>query len=498
MKLTINLLRKTMLFLFICFLVQEVISMICILIFFVFLLDDNKRYVDNASLTHILEISNSFNTIIERQLSSIQSDLYLIYSHASVFKEDSPEITKTSPFYLSFNNPKLILNTNFEDSDVYKTYENTDAIQPGAFLLLKHLKNKYELAKPYDESKNIDNLFKEIGLKTASFYTEASSIPVKHNMAVNYIISILNSITIRDLNLHKLPNEYSLISEKIFYLYPPNIIKFDKGLNYLFYDTTSSSCPQKYQPNCITGFMSNQPMNGRAYINTVYFNHPKLESNETIGQACINMPFILDPSTFQSVLCLKFQFKKIKFNLPLLNHVMDFSLISIKETNKGKDIELLYLIDTIYNLIQPSFSNNKFKRYAFNSTQSTFSLFHLLYYHIFQYLDPELKEDFIDQMIQEYENNLQLILPTLTKYLNEIKGREKIGNKTFQFNVTQTYITYFRSQNGTLFHSEDDYYKDTFHLSISPIIIDTSNEKANTNRFIYFSFIVNRNEVIII
>lgn len=486
MQLTIELLKRTTFFLFICFLIQEAISMICLLIFGHILLDDNKANIDKISIIYLLEISNSFNNIFVKQLDLIQSDLSLIYSHANIFDL----LQNESLFYKSFQTP-LINNVLFKSSDVYQQYKNTDATSSGSFMIFTHLIKKYQSLNPFDESKHIENLFNEIGLRTATFYIVPNSLIIPDGTMVNYLISILKAITIRDFNLNKIPNKYSLITKSVFYVYPANIIEFNNGLNDLFYDSTLFNCRIIYQPECITNFMLTPPFNGQIYNNTVFFNHPKLRQNNTIGQACINLPLVVST---QSIICSYFQYSKIDFNIPLLNHAVDFALIGMKETNQGQDIEILYLIDTIYDQIRSSFSNNRYKQFAFNSTQSSFSLFHLLYYHMFQNVD--IDKDFIDEIIEEYLFNLKLILPTVSKYLNTIKHKNQIDIEPLIFNVTQTYIYYSRTQEGNLYHPSQNIFKDEFHYLIKPIVVETSNEKENTNRFICFSFVAARNEVI--
>ncbi len=488
-------------------------------IFFLISLNKNSKNIESIILDNNREIQNSFISFLTRRISLIKQDLFLIGKHSDIyFGKLNMEFNQESEFYKKYNsdleNSCLVNGSKISESPIKESYYNkiSDKENP----LISYINYYYNNNEKGDSENMIKDLKEDNLFNKLSFH---EGIKDENNDNINnyigyacYMKSIFKSIFIKE-SISQGPfislNSIFLFMNNNIFQYLPNETNVD-SIKHLSFYSTKILCNQRFYSRCVSDFLKpnfNYSINIKYENNISFVEYFHYFDEKYIFYSCINLKDVNfnNINYINNYLCIEhninyllqrqFNFKNLT-TMKIVNNITD--LISLVNNTDNNKLLLRYTLkyDTndfyqVYNYFFPKFK----KKHIFTEENSEIELFHLIYFDLFKYKKESLTEEEIDELIEEYDNNIYIMIVNtineLEFYINTTKNicAEK------EIEIEQTFLYSKYNKSGLIDYENGRLEKGIFTYLITPILDTNVYYKKNTFTKINIDNIFTGNEV---
>ena len=432
MKISINLIKKPLIIMFLVFCCVESIIAFLFLFLYQNSLQTNQTLINENYMKNTKEFVNSFSFLIISKLLETKKYLLLFQKHMSILDE---RILKEK-YYNSFQN--CILNQISDNNEFNYKGDIVEYLKEEKKFLLKNKELIVEL-------RNLEFLNKIStfnNLNNDQMYNE-----------ICYALIFLKTWEIN--NLLELKEKQIILNYTIYYdnkifIYPP------KKINEEIYKSTPFSFINNSQQKNL--FYQFEMINFNLLLNLC--TNFKLNDNSKIICSTLNMSRLLEKTFFNSTYFIN----------NLIYSKNDYLNLSFS-SNK-------YLFNEAYNL----FNHKDYGDYQIFSKKQIPCLFHSIYFDLVKNINLKSKKKKL--LVEEYNENI--------KSLHNFLENSNEENLFFNFSVNQHYIHYKYNNKGekVYYKKYGKIKKGKFLFYIKKITDIFDNENYNTNNNILFYSII--------
>ena len=438
----------------------------------------------------LIKAGENVGRLLMKKILRLSFDLLFIGKHSSL-DVNSTTTTDDTPT----TGPKVR-----KDSKLYETYGTKDCLIP--LNSIEELSTNAIISKYYNETTQklnyldvflatypssmiqnliINRMLYEPVLNKMSYYnSDTSNLAMNENIkhSACFDISMIKTLFIKEFIISRDQIgfvQFIIIKDTMLFIYPPNYYK-DTFLSTSDFFHFKDKCSEDYSdfPQCLN-ILDYFEGGKNAFI------YPKFGKigDKVAFNICMKIPFGNDDNT---VICADVDFTKICQNFQYEgDEIMTMSFFNVEKTNNDVNYDVFYSnLDSFKNFY---YYDDEFGEYQLSEKKNNTTLFHYLYNDIFSNTTYKRSDKIrISNIINEYQEIKEAINEAITEIEQEFEAG-KTDNITHIFLVNKTFsYTYSVKQ-------KRDYSKDEYLITITPIIINTSEisdlyflKKSNDNK----------------
>lgn len=431
MRIAINILKQPFIKLFLLLGFLEILIFIALICSYYIPSRQVKENLIDKIEDNSKDLITSFSTLLNNKHLSVLKELMIIRKHMKYLENEANLDNSLTSYtdkcilpqeelstYLSVNN--YVENNSYSSiidyfiitrDGLYNNDINSDSSLTEK-LLSKLISDDYPLSK--------------LSVNTASDALTSNNYNLKQ---LCYLVSVLKSLTIKDI-LHLTPmKKYFILSNDAYYFSYPlentSLSSLKKSSNYL----NSEKCLSKYSSkSCFKTFLNLQESD------EIIFQAPVIDSYSTslkvnskiISISCTKI--LISSSRKDQWACIEFDLlKDVLYQYTQMNDpttTVRMFLINYE----GPDLKLIYT-NKIFSLTkhQKVFDKEVFKRFRISEDfdSSALDLFHGLYYNIFLHFSNLYKQtEIMEDLLEEYNNIKETIIKAITSLETNLTNKK--------------------------------------------------------------------------